>query len=64
MYKLATKNYTSILRIVILAQLQWFIQITTAKKKEFGRVNRNLSSEVQYYYVGLPMSIFGYCMYL
>ena len=49
------------MRIVILAQLQWFIQITTAKKKEFGRVN---SSEVQYYYVGLPMSIFGYCMYL
>ena len=29
---------------IILAQLQWLIQITTAKQ-EFGRVNRNLSSE-------------------
>ena len=40
---------------IILAQLQWLIQIITAKK-EFGRVNRNLSSEVQYYHLGLPMS--------
>ena len=40
----------------MLAQLQWPIQITTAEK-EFGRANRNLSSEVQYYHVGLPMSI-------
>ena len=45
----------------MLAQLQWPIQITTAEK-EFGRANRNLSSEVQYYHVGLPMSIFGYCI--
>ena len=44
----------------MLAQLQWLIQITTAKK-EIDRVNRNLSSEVQYYHVGLPMSKFGCC---
>ena len=37
----------------MLAQLQWPIQITTAKKA-FGRV---LISEVQYYHVSLPMSI-------
>ena len=28
---------------------------------EFGRVNGNLSSEVKYYHVGLPMSKFSYC---
>ena len=40
---------SSIIRI-ILAQLQWFIQITTAKKK-LGRVNRNHSSEAQVKYI-------------
>ena len=30
---------------VTVAQLQWLIQITTAKK-EFGRVNRKLSNQV------------------
>ena len=53
----------SSLVLIMLAQLQWPIQITTAKK-EFGRVNRNLISEVHvhYYHMGLPMPMFGYCI--
>ena len=35
-YKLAAKNYTSIMCIVILAQLQFFIQITTTKKRNLA----------------------------
>ena len=46
---------------IVGAQLQWLIQITTLTKgiwqSTCTSVNRNLSSEVQYYHVGLPMSI-------